>query len=150
MLDIYVDADACPVKEEIFRVATRHNIQVYLVSNSRLNMPVDINVHKIVVGSDADAADDWIVEHAGAGDIVITIDILLAERCLKNGASAISSTGRVFNDDNIGVAKAIRELRAHLRETGEGPSYNATFSPKDRSRFLQVFEEMIQRIKRKK
>jgi len=149
MLDIYVDADACPVKEEILRVAMRHNLQVYLVSNSRLNMPVDINVHKIVVGSDADAADDWIASHIGAGDIAITIDILLADRCLKNGASALSVTGRVFNDDNIGVAKAIRDLRAHLRQTGDGPSYNATFSPKDRSRFLQAFEEMIQDIKRR-
>lgn len=150
MLDIYVDADACPVKEEILRVAARHSLQVYLVSNSRLNMPVDTNVHKIVVGSDADAADNWIAEHAEAGDIVVTIDILLAERCLKNGASAISSTGRTFNDDNIGVAKAIRDLRAHLRQTGEGTSYNAAFTPKDRSRFLQALEEMIQGIKRRK
>ncbi len=150
MLDIYIDADACPVKEEILRVAMRHNLQVYMVSNSRLNMLVDTNVHKIVVGSDADAADDWIVERVGAGDIVVTIDILLAERCLKNGASALSSTGKVFNDDNIGVAKAIRELRAHFRETGEGQSYNAAFSQKDRSRFLQALEEMIQGIKRRK
>lgn len=150
MLDIYIDADACPVKEEILRVAMRHNLQVYMVSNSRLNMLVDTNVHKIVVGSDSDAADDWIVERVGVGDIVVTIDILLAERCLKNGASALSSTGKLFNDDNIGVAKAIRELRAHLRETGEGPSYNSIFSNKDRSRFLQALEEMIQGIKRRK
>lgn len=149
MLDIYVDADACPVKEEIIRVAMRHSLRVYLVSNSRLNMPVDANVHKIVVGSDADAADDWIVQRIGEGDIVITIDILLADRCLQNGARAISSTGKVFNHDNIGVAKALRELRAHLRETTQGQSYNAIFSQKDRSRFLKVLEEAIQSIKRK-
>lgn len=148
MLDIYVDADACPVKEEILRVAMRHNLRVYLVSNSRLSMPVDINVHKIVVGSDPDAADDWIVQRIGAGDIVITIDILLADRCLKNGARAISPTGRIFNDENIGAAKAMRELRAHLRQTGEAPSFNAIFSQQDRSAFLQALEKTIQLIKR--
>jgi uncharacterized protein YaiI (UPF0178 family) len=148
MLIIYVDADACPVKEEIFRVATRHNLQVYLVSNSRLNMVVDKNVHKIQVESDLDAADNWIEEHIETGDIVVTIDILLAERCLKKGASVLSWTGKVFNYDNIGLAKAMRDLRTHLRETGVAPSYNATFSKRDRSRFLQALEEMIQTIKR--
>ena len=148
MLDIYVDADACPVKEEIFRVAMRHNLQVYLVSNSRLSIVVDKNVHKIQVGADLDAADNWIEEHVQTGDIVITIDILLAERCLKKGASVMSSTGKVFNYDNIGLAKAMRDLRAHLRETGVAPSYNATFSKRDRSSFLHALEEMIQAIKR--
>jgi len=149
MLIIYVDADACPVKEEIFRVAMRHNLQVYLVSNSYLSMSVDGNVHKIQVNSNFDAADDWIVERIKVGDIVITTDILLAGRCLKNGACAISPTGKVFNDDNIGAAKAMRELRAYLRETGVAPSYNATFSKHKRSHFLQALEEMIQSIKRK-
>ncbi|MBV8660577.1 MAG: YaiI/YqxD family protein [Candidatus Dependentiae bacterium] len=145
---IYVDADACPVKEEIFRVAMRHNLQVYLVSNSSLNMTVDENVHKIRVGSDLDAADDWINEHIKTGDIVITTDILLADRCLKNGARAISPTGKVFNNDNIGAAKVMRELRAYLRETGIAQSYNITFSKQKRSHFLQVLEEVIQSIKR--
>ena len=148
MLIIYVDADACPVKEEVFRVAMRHSLVVYLVSNSRLNMVVDKNVHKIQVGSDLDAADNWIIEHIETGDIVVTIDILLADRCLKKGVSALSSTGKVFNDNNIGIAKAMRDLRAHLRETGVAPSYNATFSKQDRSRFLQALEEMIQAIKK--
>ena len=148
MLIIYIDADACPVKKETFRVAIRHNLQVYLVSNSRLNMVVDKNVHKIQVESDLDAADNWIEEHIGTGDIVVTVDILLAERCLKKGASAINPTGRIFNNDNIGIAKAMRDLRAHLRETGVASSYNATFSKQDRSRFLQALEEMIQTIKR--
>jgi len=149
MLIIYIDADACPVKEEIFRVAMRHNLQVYLVSNSYLSMAVDENVHKIQVNSDPDAADDWIVEHIKIGDIVITTDILLAGRCLNNGACAISSTGKIFNSDNIGSAKAMRELRAYLRETGLAPSYNAPFSKHKRSHFLQSLEEMIQSIKRK-
>lgn len=148
MLAIYVDADSCPVKEEILRVTQRHNLQVYLVSNSRFTMLVNNNVHKIQVGSDPDAADDWIEEHAEAGDIVVTIDILLAERCLKKGASVVSWTGKVFSYDNIGIAKAMRDLRTHLRETGVAQSYNATFTKQDRSRFLQVLEEMIQTIKR--
>ena len=148
MLIIYVDADACPVKEEVFRVAKRHNLQVYLVSNSRLNMIVDQNVHKIQVESDPDAADNWIYEHVTIGDIVITIDILLADRCLQKGARAISTIGKVFNDNNIGITKAMRELRAYLRETGVAPSYNATFSKQNRSHFLQNLEEMIQSIKK--
>ena len=148
MLIIYVDADACPVKEEIFRIAKRHNLQVYVVSNSCLSITVDENVHKIQVNSDLDAADDWIVEHIKVGDIVITTDILLADRCLKNGACAMSPTGKVFNDDNIGAAKVMRELRAYLREAGLAPSYNATFSKHKRSHFLQALEEMIQSIKR--
>lgn len=148
MLIIYVDGDACPVKEHIFRIAKRHNLQVYLVSNSRLNMIVDENVHKVQVSSDMDAADNWIVEHIDIKDIVVTVDILLADRCLKKGAHAISPTGKVFRENNIGAAKAMRELRAHLRETGIEPSYNATFSNQSRSRFLQALEEMIQSIKR--
>ena len=112
MLNIYVDADACPVKEEICRVAMRHNLQVYLVSNSRLNMVVNKNVHKIQVASDLDAADNWIEEHIETGDIVVTLDILLADRCLKKGVNTLSPTGRIFNNDTIGVAKAMRDLRA--------------------------------------
>lgn len=148
MLIIYVDADACPVKNETFRVAARHNLQVYVVSNSRLNMVVDKNVHKIQVESDPDAADNWIVEHIETWDIVITVDILLADRCLKKGAHAINPTGKIFNNDNIGTAKSMRDLRAYLREIGGAPSYNATFSKQDRSRFLQTLEEVIQLIKR--
>ena len=148
MLIIYVDADACPVKNETFRVAIRHNLQVYLVSNSRLNMIVDKNVHKIQVASDLDAADNWIEEHIGTGDIVVTADILLADRCLKKDASAINPTGQIFNNNNIGIAKSMRDLRAHLRETGVASSYNATFSKQDRSHFLRTLEEMIQLIKR--
>jgi len=149
MLDIYVDADACPVKDEVLRVALRHKLQVYLVSNSWLNIAVGNNVHKILVEAGADIADNWIAERIGAGDIAVTADILLADRCLKKGADVIGTTGRNFNDDNIGVAKAMRDLSAHLRETGEAPGYNPTFSKQDRSRFLQTLEEIIQVIKRR-
>ncbi len=148
MLIIYVDADACPVKRETFRVAIRHNLQVYLVSNSRLNMIVDKNVHKIQVNSNLDAADNWIEEHIETGDIVVTADILLADRCIKKNASAITPTGRIFNQNNIGIAKSMRDLRAHLRETGVSSNYNATFSKQDRSHFLRTLEEIIQLIKR--
>ena len=148
MLIIYVDADACPVKEEVLRVATRHNLQVYLVSNGWLNMRVGANVQKILVESGADVADDWIAGRIGAGDIVITADILLADRCLKQGAHALGTTGKEFNDDGIGMAKAMRELSAHLRETGDIQGGNPAFSKQDRSRFLQTLETMVQRIKR--
>ncbi len=148
MLIIYVDGDACPAKKEIFKVAMRHDLQVYLVSNSPLSMNVDKNVHKIQVNSDFDAVDNWIVEHITTGDIVITTDILLADRCLKNGARAISPTGKIFTDSNIRTTKAMRELRAYLRETGAAQSYNSTFSKQKRSSFLQALEEMIQSIKR--
>jgi len=149
MLDVYVDSDACPVKEEVLRVAMRHNLQVFLVSNSWINMPVGNNVQKILVEAGADVADNWIAEHIGIGDIAITADILLADRCIKKGAKVIGTTGREFSDDNIGVAKAMRDLSSHLRETGEAKSYNAPFSKQDRSRFLQTLEEVIQIIKRR-
>lgn len=148
MLIIYIDADACPAKWEIFKIAKRHNLKVYLVSNSRLNIDVDENIYKIQVSSDLDAADNWIVEHIESGDIVVTMDILLADRCLKKGARAISPIGKVFNNNNIGAAKAMRELGAYLRETGVVPTYNPTFSKYNRSLFLQALEEMIQSIKR--
>ncbi len=148
MLIIYVDGDACPVKEDVFRITKRHNLQVYLVSNSRLNISVDENVQKIQVSSDFDAVDNWIVEHIGIKDIVVTVDILLADRCIKKGACAISPSGKIFNDANIGSAKAMRELRAYLRETGIEPSYNTSFSKKKRSLFLQALEEIIQSIKK--
>ena len=148
MLIIYVDADACPVKNETFRVAIRHNLQVYLVSNSRLNMIVNKNVHKIQVNSDPDAADNWIEKQIGTGDIVVTADILLADRCIKKNAKAISPTGQIFNNNNIGIAKSMRNLWAHLRETGVASNYNATFSKQDRSHFLRALEETIQLIKK--
>lgn len=147
MLIIYIDADACPVKRETFRVANRHNLQVYLVSNSHLNMLVDKNVHKIQVSSDLDAADDWIEEHVSTDDIVITADILLADRCLKKRAHVINPNGRIFNNDNIGIAKSMRNLKRYLRETGIALNHNSAFSKQDRSYFLRTLEKTILLIK---
>lgn len=149
MLDIYVDADACPVKEEVMRVANRHKLEVFMVSNSYLRPINRSNVHIILVESGADVADDWIAERAKDGDIAITADILLAQRCLQNNAEAINPNGKIFNDDNIGNAVAGRSLNAHLRETGEITSFNKAFTKKNRSDFLQSLENTIQTIKRR-
>ena len=147
MLDIYVDGDACPVKKEVIRVAERHNLTVYIVSNSGLRPVANPNIHMILVDAGADVADDWIAERAAEGDIAVTADILLAARCLKNKTHVISPTGKPFTDDNIGNAVAGRTLSAHLREMG-GTSYNPAFSKQDRSRFLEALENTIQAIKR--
>jgi uncharacterized protein YaiI (UPF0178 family) len=148
MLILYVDADACPVKDEVLRVAYRHKLEVYIVSNGWWRQVVDTNVHKIVVGPELDAADDWIVERIDTGDIAITADILLANRCLQKKAEVVNPNGKPFNNSNIGMAVAMRELSAHLRETGEISGHNPSFSKQDRSRFLQTLEEAIQKIKR--
>lgn len=149
MLTIYIDADACPVKEEALRVAERHGLNVYLVGNSWLRLPVGPQVKKIVVSDSADAADDWIVEHVSAGDLVITADIPLASRVLKLEAEALGPFGKLFTESNIGTALAMRELNAHLRETGASAGYNPSFTKKDKSSFLRAMEEAIQRIKRR-
>lgn len=150
MLDIYIDADACPVKDEALQVAYRHDLTVYIVSNSWLRMNVGEKVHRIVVTDGFDAADNWIVDRAGLNDIVITADILLAGRVLKNEAYAVSPTGKIFNQENIGATVAMRNLSAHLRETGEITSHHKSFSQKDKSSFLQAFEQVIQLCKRQR
>jgi uncharacterized protein YaiI (UPF0178 family) len=150
VVQIYIDADACPVKEEVFRVAQRYKLNVTLVANSWMRTSQDPSVKLIVVKDDKlDAADDWIVEHVAADDIVISADIPLASRCLKKGALVIGSTGREFTDDNIGSALATRELLSELRESGAMTGGPAPFQKKDRSRFLQKFDEMVQRVRRK-
>ena len=116
MLHVYVDADACPVKDEVYRVAERYGLNVTLVANSPFRVPLHERIRLVVVGAGFDAADDWIATNAGAGDIVITADIPLASRCLKNGARVIGSTGKPFTDASIGQALAGRELSQHLRE----------------------------------
>ena len=142
-ISIYVDADACPVKDEVFKVAARHDLPVFLVSNQWLRMPVGANVQKIVVSDGFDAADNWIAEQVGENDIAITADIPLAKRCLDAGAIALGPTGKKFSEENIGMVVAMRDLNAHLRETGESKGYNASFSNKDRSQFLQALESAI-------
>ena len=143
IISIYIDADACPVKDEIFRVAERHKLKVFLVSNQWLRMPVGANVEKIVVSDGFDAADNWIAEQIGENDIAITADIPLAKRCLDSGAVTLGPTGKKFTEENIGMVVAMRDLNAHLRETGESKGYNASFTKKDRSQFLQALESAI-------
>lgn len=148
MLELYVDADACPVKEEVLTVAGRHALKVFLVSNQWMRMAVGPNVEKVVVPDTFDAADDWIADHVGQFDIVITADIPLAARCLESGAAVLGPTGKAFTADNIGMAVAMREVHNDLRQMGETPGYNAPFSRKDRSRFLSALEEVVQACKR--
>lgn len=143
-MKIYVDADACPVKDEALRVAERHGLPIAYVSNSWMRLPDSPLVERVVVAEGPDAADDWIAERIEKGDIAITGDIPLASRCLKAGARVIGSTGKPFTGASIGMALAMRDLSAHLRETGESKGYNAAFTKQDRSRFLQALEQAVQ------
>lgn len=143
-MEIYVDADACPVKPEVLRVATRHNLPVHMVSNSWMRLEESPLIKRVIVGDGADAADDWIAEHVTHADIVVTADIPLAARALKAGAQCIGPTGKPFSDANIGMAVAMRDMQRHLRETGESRGYNASFTPRDRSQFLQALENAVQ------
>ena len=145
---IYVDADACPVKDEVIRVAGRHGLVVTYVANFGLRPSRDPMIRNIVVPQGADAADDWIVEHATAGDIVVTADIPLARRALDRGAMVLGPTGRPFTTQSIGMALAMRELNQHLRETGESRGLNAGFTARDRQSFLQALDEAVVRAKR--
>ncbi len=147
---IYVDADACPVKGEVSRVADRHDLPVTWVAGSYMRVPEGGRVRIEVVAQGFDAADDWIVEHACAGDIVVTADIALASRCLAKGAAALGTTGLPFTDDNIGDAMATRTLLAELRGAGEITKGPRAFTPRDRSRFLQTLEDAVQRSLRER
>lgn len=147
MFKIYVDGDSCPVKDEIVKVAGRYDLDIYFVSNSWARDMVGDKIHRILVSKDFDACDDWIEKHIDENDIAITADILLAERCLKKNASVINPNGKVFTHDNIGYAVSMRAFSAHLRETGEMPGYNPSFSKQDRSNFLQEFDKIIQKLK---
>lgn len=145
---IYVDADACPVKDEALRVAERHGWEIHYVSNSWMRLPEGANVRRVVVQDGADEADNWIAERIGKGDIAVTADIPLASRCLKAGAQAIGPMGKPFTDASIGMALAMRDLSQHLRETGESRGFNASFTRQDRSRFLEALELAVQKVKR--
>ena len=144
---IYVDADACPVKAEVLKVAERHGLATTFVANSGLRPSRDPMVKNVIVSGSFDAADDWIVDHVAAGDIVVTADIPLAGRCVGKGAHVTGPTGRLFDVTNIGMATAMRDLGAHLRETGESKGYNAAFTPRDRSAFLETLERLCRRAK---
>lgn len=148
MTDIYVDGDACPVKAEAVRVAERHGLTLHLVSNQWLRGPDSPVVRRVVVTEGFDAADDWIVAHAGPGDIVVTADIPLAARCLGKGARVLGPAGRPFTEAGIGMALAMRDLMATLRDSGEIKGGGPGFSRQDRSRFLQALEQAVQDAKR--
>jgi uncharacterized protein YaiI (UPF0178 family) len=149
LLHIYVDADACPVKQEVYRVARRYQLAVTLVANAWMRTPDDPGIKLEVVEDSFDAADDWIVDQVEADDIVITADIPLASRCMEKGARALGSTGRPFTEDNIGEAVATRDLLAVLRGGGEITGGPPPMTQRDRSRFLQTLDEAIQSIRRK-
>lgn len=149
-MQIYVDADACPVKAEVLRVATRHELIVQMVSNSWMRLEDSPLTKRVIVDDGPDAADNWIAEHVTASDIVVTADILLAARCLKAGAQCVGPTGKAFSDASIGMAVAMREVQRHLRETGESRGFNSAFTQRDRSQFLQALEHAVQSELRKR
>ena len=148
MTAIFVDGDACPVKAEIEKVATRHQLGVTIVSNGGLRPSANPLICHVLVPEGADAADDWIAGHAAQGDIVVTADIPLASRCLEKGARVLAPNGKPFTPDNVGMALGMRELNRHLREVTGGQTYHAGFSKQDRSRFLGELENCIQALKR--
>ncbi|MBL7671353.1 MAG: YaiI/YqxD family protein [Bdellovibrionaceae bacterium] len=148
MLDVYIDADGCPVREETFKVATRYQLKVFLVANKGIQVPVDERIQMVVVSGGFDAADDWIVTHCGPGDIVITADILLAERCLMNQARVLGTKGEEFTEDNIGSALANREFMKNLRAFGEVRGGPSPMQKNHRSQFLGKLDQIIQNIKR--
>src|SRR5690606_7405574 len=145
---LFVDADACPVKDECFRVAERCGLKVFVVSNGWINLPRAPWIEQVVVEAGPDVADDWIAERAGPGDIVITSDIPLADRCLKAGAQALRPNGQPFTPDSIGSALAGRMMGDHLRSIGAATSGPPPFGPADRSRFLQALDAAVTRARR--
>jgi uncharacterized protein len=148
MLDIYIDADACPVRKEIFTVAARHRLTVFVATQGNIRVPVDQRIRLALVAEGPDAVDDWIAERIGPGDICVTADVPLAARCLKRGASAIGATGRRFTLDNIGTALAARDIAAHIRESGGQTSGPRALAQRDRSRFLSELDGLINAIRR--
>jgi uncharacterized protein YaiI (UPF0178 family) len=147
-ITIYIDADACPVKQEVYRVAERHGLKVFVVSNSPIAVPRDPLIERVVVAAGMDAADDWIAERATKGAIVVTQDIPLAARVVKAGGIAIAPNGTPFSESSIGMALATRNLMDSLRSAGEITGGPKPFAPKDRSAFLQRLEREIVRLKR--
>ena len=148
MLEIYVDGDACPVKQEVLRVAGRHGLTVHMVSNQWFRLPDNPKINMVLVPEGLDAADDWIAGRIGRGDIAVTADIPLAARCLEKGARPIGPAGRPFTEDGIGMALAMRDLTAHLRDSGAIRGTGPGFTNRDRARFLQALEAAVQSIRR--
>ncbi|MGU3496629.1 YaiI/YqxD family protein [Xanthobacteraceae bacterium A53D] len=147
-ITLYVDADACPVKDEIYKVAARHGLDVHVVSNQPINIPRDPAIHRVVVAAGPDVADDWIAERVSRGDVVVTADIPLAARCVKAGADVIAPNGRAHTEATIGATLATRNLMEDLRSAGQVTSGPRPFSPRDRSAFLSALDLAIVRLKR--
>jgi hypothetical protein len=145
---LFVDADACPVKDEVYVVATRYGVPVVLVANQRMHVPPGFGAELVLVDGAPDSADDWIVQHIEPGDLVVTADIPLAARCLAAGARVLGTSGHPFTEESIGVAVAGRELASHLRELGVGGGGPPALSTKDRARFASRLDEMVQRALR--
>ena len=145
MIEIFVDGDGCPVKDETYVVATRYGLYVSVVANAPLRVPDDARVEMVVVDRSPDAADDWIVEHVRPGDVVVTADIPLAARCLEAGARVLGTQGRPFTEDSIGGQLATRDLKSQLREAGVTSGGPPPLSGRDRSRFLSKLDELVQR-----
>jgi uncharacterized protein YaiI (UPF0178 family) len=145
---IYIDADACPVKDETYKVAERYQLAVIVVANQYINIPISPRIEMQVVGGSFDAADDWIVENSQSKDIVITADILLADRCVKKGVRVLGPKGEEFTEDNVGSAVASRELLQNLRHMGEMRGGPAPMDKKARSNFLNKLDQILQSIKR--
>lgn len=150
MTTLYIDADACPVKDEIYKVGLRYGLRICVVANAHIQIPAHSLIERVIVDAGPDAADDWIAENCGLGDIVITQDIPLADRAIKAGAQAIGNTGKPFTKDSIGSALAGREIGEHLRSMGVATNGPRAFSNADRSRFLQELDAMVHRARKAK
>lgn len=147
---IYVDADACSVKDEIYRVALRHGVPVSVVAGNFIRVPQDPLIERVAAGAGMDAADNWIAERAATGDIVVTADIPLASRCVKSGAEVIAPNGKPFTEASIGMTLAVRNLMTDLRSSGEITGGPKSFTPRDRSAFLSALDQTIRRIQRQR
>jgi uncharacterized protein YaiI (UPF0178 family) len=145
---LYIDADACPVKDEVYRVATRYGVKAYVAANKYLTVPADPLIERVTVGGGFDAVDDWIAERAGPGCMVITSDVPLASRCVKAGAAVLGPTGRPFSESSVGMALATRNLMEDLRAMGETTGGPLPFSARDRSAFLQALDSAVRRALR--
>ena len=149
-MEIFIDADACPVKDEVYKVAQRYSLKTWVVANSFMMIPVSPRIERVIVGAGPDVADDWIAERAQPGDIVVTNDIPLADRALKAGAQALAPNGRAFTADSIGSAMAQRALMEQLRSTGDILGGPKPFGPRDRSQFLQALDQMVTQARRRR
>ena len=148
-ITIFIDADACPVKDEIYRVAGRYGLKVFVVANGFINVPRDPLIERVIVPAGMNVADDWIAERAAPGAIVITSDIPLADRAVKAGAEVLGANGRAFTAESIGMALATRNLMDDLRSAGETTRGPKPFAAKDRSAFLQALDQAVVKLKRK-